>query len=166
MNWRRGLFRLWIVGSALFVLAVAFVSYTEIKADFDVVARASKPEVTSSFIAEFRQQYPEYNSLTDAQLLEAVYEKFFSDMPREQFEKQVSEKISASNKAVKFQGQLHEFPADFTDEQIATALKSTIKNPWVSVGEAVGIAVGIPLAVLVLGASLVWAFSGFAAKRS
>jgi len=63
-------------------------------------------------------------------------------------------------------GQLHEFPADFTDEQIATALKSTIKNPWVSVGEAVGFAFGIPLAVLVLGASLVWAFSGFAAKRS
>jgi hypothetical protein len=32
MNWRRGLFRLWIVGTALFVLAIAFVSYSEIKA--------------------------------------------------------------------------------------------------------------------------------------
>jgi hypothetical protein len=30
MNWRRGLFRLWIVGTALFVLAIAFVSYSEI----------------------------------------------------------------------------------------------------------------------------------------
>jgi hypothetical protein len=167
MNWRRGLFRLWIVGTVLFVIAVAFVSYSEIKADFDVVARASKPEVTSSFIAEFRQQYPEYNSLTDAQLLEAVYEKFYSNVPREQFEKQVSEKISASNKAVKFQGQLHEFPADFTDEQIATALKSTIiRNPWATLAMWTSIAFGIPLAVLVLGASLVWAFSGFAAKRS
>ena len=102
MNWRRGLFRLWIVGAALFVFAIAFVSYSDIKEQFDV---ASEPEVTSSFIAELRQQYPEYNSLTDAQLLEAVHEKFFSDTPREQFEKQVSEKISASNKAVKFQGQ-------------------------------------------------------------
>ena len=167
MNWRRGLFRLWIVGTALFVIAVAFLSYSDIKADFDVVARASKPEVTSSFIAEFRQQYPEYNSLTDAQLLEAVYEKFFSDMPREEFEKQVSEKISASNKAVKFQGQLHEFPADFTDEQIATALKRTIiRNPWATLAMWASIALGIPLVVLVLGASLVWAFSGFAAKRS
>ena len=86
-------------------------------------------------------------------------------MPREQFEKQVSEKISASKKIVKFQGQLHEFPADFTDEEIATALKSTIPNPWTSVGTVAAIAFGIPLAVLVLGASLVWAFSGFAAKR-
>jgi len=63
-------------------------------------------------------------------------------------------------------GQLHEFPADFTDEQIATALKSTIiRNPWVTLGVWASIAFGIPLVVLALGASLVWAFSGFAAKR-
>jgi hypothetical protein len=31
MNLRRGLFRLWIVGAALFVLAVAFVNYDEIE---------------------------------------------------------------------------------------------------------------------------------------
>ena len=36
MNWRRGLFRLWIVGTVLFVLAVAFVSYTEIKSYAEV----------------------------------------------------------------------------------------------------------------------------------
>jgi hypothetical protein len=160
MRVRRGFFRLWIVGTALFVFAIAFISYNEIKAQFDAVP--SKPEVTSSFIAEFRQQYPEYNNLTDAQLLDTVYKKFYSDMPREEFEKQVSEEISASNKIVKFQGQVHEFPADFTDEEIATALKSTIKNPWASVGEAAAIAFGIPLAALILGGSLIWAFSGFA----
>jgi len=33
MNWRRGLFRLWIVGSVLFVIAVAFISYADIKAE-------------------------------------------------------------------------------------------------------------------------------------
>jgi hypothetical protein len=38
MNLRRGLFRLWIVGSALFVLALAFVGYTEIKEQFTAVA--------------------------------------------------------------------------------------------------------------------------------
>jgi hypothetical protein len=160
MRVRRGFFRLWIVGTALFVFAIAFISYNDIKAQFDAVP--SKPEVTSSFIAEFRQQYPEYNNLTDAQLLDTVYKKFYSGMPREEFEKQVSEQISASNKIVKFQGQVHEFPADFTDEEIATALKRTIKNPWASVGEAAAIAFGIPLAVLILGASLIWAFSGFA----
>jgi hypothetical protein len=38
-------------------------------------------------------------------------------------------------------------------------------NPWATVGVWASIAFGIPLAVLALGASLVWAFSGFAAKR-
>ena len=44
----------------LFVLAVAFVSYSEIKAQFDAIAIASKPEVTSPFIAEFRQRYRDH----------------------------------------------------------------------------------------------------------
>jgi len=38
-------------------------------------------------------------------------------------------------------------------------------NPWVSVARAAGMALGIPLVVLILGASLVWAFSGFSAKQ-
>jgi hypothetical protein len=38
--------------------------------------------------------------------------------------------------------------------------------PWTILAMWASIAFGIPLAVLVLGASLVWAFSGFAAKRS
>ena len=74
MNWRRGLFRLWIVGSALFVIAVAFISYSEIKSYAEV--------------------------------------------------------------------------------------------PWAKLEMCATIAFGIPLVVLVLGSSLVWAFSGFAAKRT
>jgi hypothetical protein len=40
MNLRRGLFRLWTVGAALFVLAVAFVNYDEIE-DWAGLARAT-----------------------------------------------------------------------------------------------------------------------------
>jgi hypothetical protein len=40
MNLRRGLFRFWIVGSALFVLAVAFINYDEIE-DWAGLARAT-----------------------------------------------------------------------------------------------------------------------------
>jgi len=36
MNWRRGLFHLWIVGSVLFVIAVAFICYSEIKSHAEV----------------------------------------------------------------------------------------------------------------------------------
>jgi len=38
-------------------------------------------------------------------------------------------------------------------------------NPWASVATAAAIAFGITLAVLVLGASLLWALYGFAVER-
>lgn len=40
MNLRRGLFRLWIVGAALWVLAVAFINYDEIE-DWASLARVA-----------------------------------------------------------------------------------------------------------------------------
>jgi hypothetical protein len=73
MNWRRGLFRLWIVGTALSVLAVAFVSYNEIKAQFDAIASIVKLPAPSSILAQFRQLYPEYKDWSDDQLADAVY---------------------------------------------------------------------------------------------
>ena len=72
MNWRRGLFRLWIVGTALFVIAIAFVSYSEIKAEFDAVA--GKREA-ASILATYADR---------------VHQRFYSDMPREQFDKKIT----------------------------------------------------------------------------
>jgi hypothetical protein len=45
MSWRRGLFRLWIVGAALFVIAVAYSSYSDIKEEFD---KAAEVQATST----------------------------------------------------------------------------------------------------------------------
>lgn len=79
----------------MFVIAVASISYPGIKFEFDAVK--SKPEAgTSTVLAEFRQQYPQYSDLSDDQLADAIYKKFYSDMPREQFNKKVAEKIAAS----------------------------------------------------------------------
>jgi hypothetical protein len=38
-------------------------------------------------------------------------------------------------------------------------------NPWVTLGTWASFAFGIPLLVLLLGASLAWAFAGFSTKR-
>ena len=146
MNWRRGLFRLWIVGSALFVLAVAFVSYGDIKKEFDAAALMDEikdyeqlvpvlcadARGAADFIgvndncwyamSKFRRLYPEYNDLSDNELTRKLY----------------------TARGVEF----HDLP-----------------KPWVTLGTWAGIAFSIPLVVLVLGASLVWAFSGFAATR-
>ena len=120
MNWRRGLFRLWIVGTALFVLAVAFISYGDIKEEFEDAAAASA-------------------SVTDQPVT-----KQDSVDPWAEF------RIA---------------PKPVTDPALIKRLER-MPNPWASLGRAATIAFVIPLAALVLGSSLVWAFSGFAAKRS
>lgn len=39
-----------------------------------------------SGISDFRAQHPEYNDMSDQQLADALYSKFYSDMPRAQFD--------------------------------------------------------------------------------
>lgn len=40
-------------------------------------------------IAEIRQKYPQYDDMSDADLASALHQKFYSDMPREQFDAKV-----------------------------------------------------------------------------
>ncbi len=40
-------------------------------------------------IAEVRQRYPQYNDMSDADLAGALHQKFYSDMPREQFDAKI-----------------------------------------------------------------------------
>lgn len=40
-------------------------------------------------LQSFRQQHPEYNDMPDNQLSDALYKKFYSDMPREQFDAKI-----------------------------------------------------------------------------
>jgi hypothetical protein len=40
-------------------------------------------------IAEIRQQYPQYNDMSDEQLADAMHRKFYSDMPRDQFNSKI-----------------------------------------------------------------------------
>jgi hypothetical protein len=151
MNWRRGLFRLWIVGTVLFVIAIAFISYSEIKAQFDaatgnaavwpgeiavpVLCADARGVADADYIIEandncwyamskFRPLYPEYNDLSDKELTRKLY----------------------SNRGI--------------------TAASDLLNPWATLGTWASIAVGIPLAVLALGASLVWALSGFARGKT
>jgi hypothetical protein len=53
MNWRRGLFRLWIVGAALFVIAVGAISYSDIKAQFVAVVPSPPPQGYEILVPQF-----------------------------------------------------------------------------------------------------------------
>jgi hypothetical protein len=119
----RGLFRLWIVGTALFVIAVSCISYSSIRAEFDGALRPNKVfKFTGPDGSVFEVRAPDKNS--------AVAAVDFRNPP----------------------------PPE-------SVIDLPTLNPWARVARVAGIAFGIPLAVLILGASLVWAFSGFSAKR-
>src|SRR5262249_35924951 len=130
MNWRRGLFRLWIVGSVLFVIAVAFVSYRDIKAEFDRPKPNKIFEVQAPEGRTFGLKAPDMQ--TAAAIANKLPKGFVPDKPL------------------------------LTDYDVF----APDPKPWASVAWVAGIAFGIPLVVLILGSSLVSAFSGFAAKRN
>ena len=77
MNLRRGLFRLWIVSSALFVLAVAFFNYSEIKAEFDAVATTFEVQLPDG--RTFEVQAPDMQTATA--MVKTLPENFVRAMP-------------------------------------------------------------------------------------
>jgi hypothetical protein len=143
---------LWIVGTALFVLAVAFVSYPSLQAEF--IVAANKPNASSI-----------------AKLNDEVYRRFYSDMPREEFDKKISDpELIARVEAIVAKIDRSRPMEQWTDDELVAFIKHSktgpAPSPWTSVGKAAAIAYGIPLIVLALGSSLLWALSGFAVTRN
>jgi hypothetical protein len=154
LNWRRGCFRLWIVGSALFFAAVVAINFSEIKTQLgnldsldwtgfrtrliptlcseargamgkDFTLRADTPDTCWYELPSFRLRYPELSDRSDAELEAKLYAAVGRPVPLER-------------------------PA----------------YSWMPLLNWAGIAVGVPLVVLILGAILGWALSGFKASTS
>jgi hypothetical protein len=147
MNWRRGLFRLWLVFSILFVIGTAAVFYRDVRSEFEETARTwpghllvpvacsdargkagidyevfDDPSTTIKCwyqVPKLRTLYPEYNDLTNDDLSNRLYKK------------------------------------------AGLAMKETAA-PWTSVLKVIAIAIGGPLIILVVGAALMWSLAGFA----
>jgi hypothetical protein len=166
MNWRRGLFRLWIVGTVLFLLAIAAISYSEIRKQFQETSL---------------QQYLEANSeLLLPVLCGKVRGVAGTDYTTKQGQNPGPWDIYSKPNPFdncwytmsKFRALFPEYN-DLSDKELSRKLYADhgvptrdLPNPWVTLGTWASIAFGIPLVVLMLGASLVWAFSGFSAKQS
>jgi hypothetical protein len=111
MNWRRGLFRLWIIGAVVFAIAVSCVSYSGIKAEFDAASRPNKVfEVKQPDGSVFEVRAPDMESAVAA----------VSDLRNPP-------------------------PSGFI-------IDPTPATPWASIGRVASVALGIPVAVLILGA--------------
>jgi hypothetical protein len=91
-----------------------------------------------SKLARFRREHPEYDNLSDQQLTDTLYSRFYSDMPRAEFDA----RINASTKE----------PLRITEELVTN---------WSHRREALAVVLLPPLGVLVVGVGLFWAARGF-----
>jgi hypothetical protein len=166
MKWRRGLFRLWIVGTALFVLAIAFISYSVIEEQFEETALQHYLEANVDLLVPQLCGQARGVAGTDYSTQQArnpgPWDTYSKPNPFDNCWYTMS----------KFRPLFPEYN-DLSDRELSRKLYADhgvptreLPNPWVTLGTWASIAFGIPLAVLVLGASLVWAFSGFSAKQS
>jgi hypothetical protein len=153
-NWRRGCFRLWVVGSALYVIALAAIPPSEIRAEFENLYRFDwlglKPRLVPSFCSEargvmgkdfalkmetpgtcwyelpnFRPLYPEYKTLSDSEVSARLHTSVGRPLP---------------------------------------PIHPTF--PWPTLFKWIAMAVSIPLLVLTVGAAIGWALCGFTPATS
>ena len=144
LNVRRGLFRLWIIFACLCVIAVGLVSYSDI---YDEFKKASTRNDEWSAYLMLPVDCSEARGTLSSTYSKEKDGLCWYDM--RQFRAQYPEYKDLKN------DELH-------DRLYAKAgITITPPHPWKKVMYAAEVALGVPIAVLFLGWSLIWAFSGF-----
>lgn len=156
LNIRRGLFRLWVVFTAAFIITVFAVSLGKIKDQFDA---AKDPWTVVS-------QTPASVGASPSAAGAAEHG------PWERYQKGQEASPSAPAAGSKYtieppQGQPLDWlapkkgPAAGQAGTPSASKTGMVRSPWALVLERVAIAAGVPAFVLVLGWALTWAFAGF-----
>jgi hypothetical protein len=172
MNVKRGILRLWLVFSALFAAVVCCLSYSKIRNEFrishtDYEAIAKKyggVEVVPVDCEEARGLPQLPSGLT---LVTPEVKGVPAGLTAEQLTPDFSRKDGYCWYEMPAFRRLYPEYKDVSDGDLSEKLYAKVgqplshPHPWAIVGETAGIAVGWPLAVLALGWSLAWAFSGF-----
>lgn len=102
-------------------------------------------------IAEIRQQYPQYDDMSDADLASAMHKKFYADMPREEFDRRLGiasapKKEATGNIPALLEGAAQGVTFGFSDEIEggARALYGKITGDKRPIGDIYGEAVAKP----------------------
>src|SRR5262249_18604437 len=103
-------------------------------------------QLTSTPISRFRERFPEYDDLTDQQLTDKLYSRFYSTMPRTEFDA----KIKTGGP----------FPGEVPGKEEVT-IAEEFHPDWPRRRNALALILLPPLAVLVVGIGLFWAAQGF-----
>jgi hypothetical protein len=156
MNFKKGFFRIWVVGSVLFAGVVAMISYERIRAEFE---RASLDFSSMGILlVPLDCREARGKAKVDYTPPEGPWSAYTSSA-------QCWYQIDALRR-------LYPEYKDLTDGDVSGRLykkAGVVTNParpWSALGWAMLIAIGIPTFTLLLGAALGWALSGFFSTRS
>ncbi|HMF66103.1 MAG TPA: hypothetical protein VK602_00665 [Phyllobacterium sp.] len=160
LNWRLGLFRLWLVGAILFALAVSAVGYSSVRDAFtrpDFIPKYSdnKEEIAipQACSAARGIKGPDYRVGRIPGSIESI-----------------EKDRNCWYRMADFRRLYPEF-SNIPDEELANkqywelGAYPDYQTPWGVVGRLLAVILGPSLAVLALGAALVWAVSGFSARK-
>jgi hypothetical protein len=170
MNTKRGLFRIWIVLSVLWIVFGISLSYGEVKSEFKEMEKLllalssiktlsdvntismNNQSVGIPFDSDypfkkFQQKYPQYGNISTDVLADTLYQNFYSNMPRELY----NEKIGLNSQ-----------PAWAFDPIVN---EDKIPNPWGSVLNAIIFAFSFPVIILVLWIIGAWICKGFTGNK-
>lgn len=77
---------------------------------WDTVGQGTR---STSPLAQFRRQYPQYGDMDDRQLADAIYAKFYSDLPRDEFDQKLGllPGGSTSGKITQLKGKVSDLPS-------------------------------------------------------
>jgi hypothetical protein len=166
LNWRLGFFRLWLISSALFVVAVAYFSYHRIKGEFDEIALMKWVDeqhaelIVPQLCGKARGIAGTDFSTKDGQS-PGPWDLYAKPNPFDNCWYAIS----------KFRPLYPEFD-NLSDNDLSSKLYAASgmplrdpPRPWMTIMQALAIAFGVPLIALVFGLALGWALAGFAAKQ-
>lgn len=157
MNVVRGLFRLWLVLSALFSIAVFLLSYDTIKSEFD--KKSALDEIPSNDLIHI----PVLCSKTRGSL-DVDYFLEIGDTEEQPWQ-------TCWYKLPTFRTLFPEYK-DMSAEDLATKTYAEVgrpltpPRPWQTLAGAAGMAFGFPLVVFIIGSAFVWAVSGFSRHKA
>lgn len=161
MNVKRGLFRIWLVLSALFVIAAAVVSFDGIKSGFEQAALMDRLKGNDVLMPVYCGK-ARGTAGTDYTTKENQ-----TPGPWDTYSKPGELDTCYYMSVAAYRRHYPEF-STISDEALikkvyAEAGQPTrdVESPWMTLLKTLGWAVGIPLIVLAIGSALYWAFAGF-----
>jgi hypothetical protein len=161
MNFRRGLFRIWLVLSVLFVIAVVVMSYDNMKKAFDQAALMAMVKGDQIIMPVF------CGKARGVAGTDYTTKENQNPGPWDTYAKPNPFDLCYYMSVPDYRRLFPEFASMPEDALVKKAYADAgtptrdIPNPWVTLLGLIAWALAVPLIVLAIGSAIFWAFAGF-----